>query len=75
MCLCVHELNPPVLVYVIGVTNNINEQELEAIATDPKDITYLTSFNSDILPEAQEAHLYEVCNKGIIHYRQGMHLS
>ena len=71
----VHELNPPVLVYVIGVTANINEQELEAIATDRKDVSYLTSFNSAILQEAQEAHLDEVCDRGIIHCRQGMHLS
>ena len=61
----VHRLSPPVLVYVIGVTDSINEQELEAIATDREDITYLASFNSHILQTAQEDHLDEVCEKGI----------
>ena len=60
----VHGLTPPVLVYAIGVTSNINRQELEAIATTLDDITYLSSFNKDILQEAQEEHFDEVCKKG-----------
>ena len=62
----VHRLSPPVLVYVIGVTDNIDRTELEAIASNPKDVTCLDSFNSDILQEAQENHLDEVCDKGTI---------
>ena len=63
----VHALNPPVLVYVIGVTDNINQQELEDIATSPEDITYLDSFNKDFLQETQEEHIDEVCKTGIVH--------
>jgi receptor-type tyrosine-protein phosphatase Q len=62
----VHRLSPPVLVYVIGVTDDINEQELEAIATDSEDITYLASFDSHILQRAQEDHLDEVCEKASV---------
>lgn len=63
----VHALSPPVLVYVIGVTSNVNQQELEAIATSPDYITRLTSFNKDILQEVQEEHIDEVCKTGIVY--------
>ena len=63
----VHALNPPVLVYVIGVTGNVNQQELEAIATSPDYITHLTSFDKDILQEVQEEHIDEVCKTGIVY--------
>ena len=63
----VHALSPPVLVYVIGVTTDINQQELEAIATSPDYITYLKSFNKDILQEVQEEHIDEVCKTGMVH--------
>ena len=60
----VHELRPTILVYVIGVTDNVNQQELEAIATSPEYVTYLNSFDRNIIQEAQEEHIYEVCKKG-----------
>ena len=60
----VHNLKPPVLVYAIGVTNNVNDQELQAIASSPSYITYLDSFNENILQEAQEEHIYQVCKTG-----------
>lgn len=63
----VHALSPPVLVYVIGVTQNVNQEELEAIATSPEDITYLDSFDKDILQEAQEEHIDEVCKTGTVY--------
>ena len=63
----VHALSPPVLVYVIGVTDYINKQELEAIATSPDYIAYLNSFNKDILQETQEDHVDKVCKTGIVY--------
>ena len=62
----VHQLTPPILVYAIGVTDSINVAELEAIATSPKYVTFLDSFDRDILEEAQESHTDEVCKRGII---------
>ena len=59
-----HKLTPPVLVFVIGVTSSVNQQELEAIASSPKYVTYLESFDSSILQEAQEEHIYAVCKTG-----------
>ena len=70
----VHRLSPPILVYVIGVTDNINKQELETIATNKNDVTYLDSFNSYISQEAQEKHSDEVCDKGITHARHASHV-
>ena len=61
----VHQLSPPILVYVIGVTSNINVNELESIATSPDYVTYLDSFDKDILEETQESHSDEVCNRGL----------
>ena len=60
-----HKQIPPILVYVIGVTNSINQNELNDIATGPEYITYLNSFNKNLLQEAQEEHIYEVCKTGI----------
>ena len=61
----VHELKPPVLVYVIGVTSNVNDAELNAIATASEFVTYLDSFDQHIIQEAQEKHADEVCKRGI----------
>ena len=64
----VHELKPPILVYVIGVTSNVNDAELKAIATAPDFVTYLDSFDQHIIQEAQENHADEVCKRGIYTY-------
>ena len=61
----VHELTPPVLVYAIGVTSNVNDYELNAIATSPDFVTYINSFDPHIIQETQESHLDEVCERGI----------
>ena len=59
-----HQMTPPVLVFVIGVTSSVNQQELEAIASSPKYVTHLESFDGSILQEAQEEHIYEICKTG-----------
>ena len=60
----VHELDPPVLVYVIGVTDSVNVDELNAIATSPDFVTHISSFDPHIIQEVQESHTDEVCNRG-----------
>ena len=63
----VHELTPPVLVYAIGVTDNVNDDELNAIATSPDFVTYIDSFDPHIIQETQESHVDEVCKRGMCH--------
>ena len=62
----VHELSPPVLVYAIGVTSSVNDDELNAIASGPKFVTYIDSFDSHIIQETQESHVDEVCERGML---------
>jgi len=51
-----------VLVYVIGVTNNVQREELELMATAPEFITHLDSFVSDAeLDSTQQLQTYELC--------------
>ena len=51
-----------ILVYVIGVTNNVNREELELMATAPEFITHLDSFVSDAeLDSTQQLQTYELC--------------
>ena len=61
----VHELDPPVLVYVIGVTDSVNVNELNAIATSPDFVTHISSFDPHIIQEVQESHTDEVCRRGM----------
>lgn len=60
----VRELISPILVYVIGVTNSVNEKELRSIAT-PGFYTHIDKFNKRLLKDAQEEHTESVCRRGI----------
>jgi hypothetical protein len=62
----VHELSPPVLVYAIGVTSSVNDEELNAIATSPDFVTYIHSFDPHIIQETQESHVDEVCKRATL---------
>ena len=61
----VHKFEPSILVYVIGVTDNVDFQELAAIATRPEYISSISSFNSHLLQEIQEQQTYDLCYEGI----------
>ena len=61
----VHAFRPPILVYVIGVTDSVNVAELEAIATAPEFNDYLESFDPALLLQSQEQRSYEICFKGL----------
>ena len=53
-----------VLVYVVAVTNNVDLEELELIATSPEFITHLNSFDSTDLDSTQQLQAYELCFTG-----------
>ena len=60
----VHKFEPSILVYAIGVTNNVNFQELAAIATRPEYISNISSFDSHLLQEIQQQQTYDLCYEG-----------
>ena len=58
-------LCPSPLYYVIGVTNNVNQTELEAIATGPEFIDHLDSFeNTESLSYFRRQRTYQICFSG-----------
>lgn len=60
------QLCPEPLYYVIGVTDNVNDTELHAIATGPQYIDHLDSLqNIEGLSEFRRHRTYEICFKGI----------
>ena len=60
----VRELLSPVLVYVIGITDKVNDDELRSIAT-PGSYTHIASFNHSLLKDTQEEHADSVCRRGM----------
>ena len=61
----VHRLDPPVLVYVIGVTDSHNLEELETIASPPNPVSKLDSFSYWNLQVVGEEYVEELCMRGI----------
>lgn len=59
----VHNFSHPLLVFSIGVTNSVNEEELEAIASKEEYITYLRDFNESLFRETTDEQTYELCVK------------
>ena len=58
-------LCPSPLYYVIGVTDNVNQTELEAIATGREFIDHLDSFeNTESLSYFRRQRTYQICFKG-----------
>ena len=57
----VHDLTPRVLVYTVGVSNEVNEKELEDIATDESYYAHISDFNFD---GVQEDISEDMCWKG-----------
>ena len=55
---------PSINVYAIGVSNNINHIELNAIASQPNYVFLVSSFDSAILGNLQQEQSYELCNRG-----------
>jgi collagen type VI alpha len=62
----VHRLDPPVLVYVIGVTDSHNLEELETIASPPNPVSKLDSFSYWNLQVVGEEYVEELCMRASI---------
>ena len=69
----VHNFSPPILVFAIGVTDRINDKELQAIATHEEYVTYLPEFNERFFQEASDEQTYEFCYKS--KWRFGSHFN
>ena len=61
----VHDFKPAIFVYAVGVTDNVNQEELNKIATSPEFVENLESFDASLLKEYQEERSYEICAKGM----------
>ena len=59
----VHSFTPSINVYAIGVGSNINQIELNAIASQPSYVSLIASFT--LLENLQQQLSYELCFKGI----------
>ena len=57
-------LTPPVLMYVIGVSNNVDTQQLMSIATDSNHYIHLDDFNRSSFHGVDEIILNDICSKG-----------
>ena len=68
----VHNASHPILVFAIGVTSGVNEEELRAIATREEYITHLTDFNPYTFKETSDEQTYEICTKGRYIYGSNM---
>ena len=61
----VHNLDPPVLVYAIGVTENANMEELETIASSPNGAKEIESFSFINVQNVGEEFIGELCTQGM----------
>ena len=59
----VHNFSRPIVTFAIGVTGNVNRQELEAIASKREYVTYLASFGEAVFRETRDEQTYELCEK------------
>lgn len=57
-------LQPPILMYVIGVSNNVDTQQLMSIATDSSHYIYLDDFNQRLFHNVDEIIRNDICWKG-----------
>ena len=53
-----------ILIYAIGVTNDINDDELDAIATKSEFVSHLESFNEPDLESVRDELTYRICYTG-----------
>ena len=63
-----HKANQSVLVYVVGVTDNVDDNELKAIASSEDHVEHLDNFNIELFQETKEERTYEMCEKGMHNY-------
>ena len=61
----VHNFSHSILVFSIGVTDGVNEDELHAIATKDEYVTYLEDFSESSFGGARDNQFYELCTKSM----------
>ena len=59
-----HNLEPPVLVYGIGVGDKVNKDEMREIASDPNHYTHLDDFQPSKFDKVREQFLTDICCNG-----------
>ena len=57
----VHDFTPAILVYAVGVGDNVDQTELEAIATDKAFIESIADFDPSNLRRSQDERTYQIC--------------
>jgi len=57
----VHNFPHPIIVYAIGVTDNVNDEELRAIASEEEYIVYLKDFDSTLFTQTSDEQTYQLC--------------
>ena len=60
----IHQLIPPVFVYVIGISNFVDEDQLRSITTAGSHYFHLDNFDLDSLRNVGESLLNDICWKG-----------
>ena len=60
----IHKLEPPVLVYAIGVSDSVDEDELNAIATNSDRVVHIDEF--DKLNSLTDVYIDDICWRGKI---------
>lgn len=60
----VHAHTPPIAVYAIGVGNNLDETELETIASRQQTYSHLDSFSSRSFHSVGVSYSYQICFTG-----------
>ena len=60
----VHSNSHSIIVFAIGVTDDVDEKELKAIASEEKYITRLQNFNSTLFTQTRDEQITELCQNG-----------
>jgi Mg-chelatase subunit ChlD len=60
----VHDHEPPIVVYAIGIGGNIDRDELLAIASGVELFTNLSSFDENVLDSTRDGYTYQICFTG-----------
>lgn len=60
----IRDLQPPVLMYMIGVSNDVDTQQLMSIATDSSHYIHLDDFDQRLFHNADEIIRNDICWKG-----------
>lgn len=57
----VHDYDPPITVYAIGVGDNVDEAELETIASEHELYSHLDAFDPSLFDSTRESYSYQIC--------------